>query len=155
MRKRRAEKRQIPPDPVYSSVRVQKFINKLMKDGKKSKAEKIFYQVMENIRKITKKDPLEVFNKAIDNVKPVMEVRPRRVGGATYQVPIEVPDDRAESLAMRWILKVVREQRGKPMVEKLTAELLDAYNNAGRAVKIKEQVHRMAEANKAFAHFRW
>ncbi len=155
MRKRRAEKRQIPPDPVYSSVRVQKFINKLMRDGKKSKAEKIFYQVMENLRERTGKDPLEVFNKAIENVMPIMEVRPRRVGGATYQVPIEVSPDRAESLAMRWILQVTRAQRGKPMAEKLTAELLDAYNNGGKAIKIKEQVHRMAEANKAFAHFRW
>lgn len=155
MRKRRAEKREIPPDPVYSSVRVQKFINKLMKDGKKSKAEKIFYKAMEILKEKTGKDPLEVFNKAIDNVKPILEVRPRRVGGATYQIPIEVPEDRAESLAMRWILQVVRAQRGRPTYEKLAAELLDAYNGTGKAMKIREQVHRMAEANKAFAHFRW
>ncbi len=155
MRKRRAEKRVIPPDPVYSSVRVQKFINKLMKGGKKTKAEKIFYKALEILGEKTGKDPLEVFNKAIDNVKPILEVRPRRVGGATYQIPIEVPEDRAESLAMRWIIQVIRSQRGKPTYEKLAAELLDAYNGTGKAMKIREQIHRMAEANKAFAHFRW
>lgn len=153
MRKRRAEKRVIPPDPVYSSVRVQKFINKLMKGGKKTKAEKIFYKALEILGEKTGKDPLEVFNKAIDNVKPILEVRPRRVGGATYQIPIEVPEDRAESLAMRWIIQVIRSQRGKPTYEKLAAELLDAYNGTGKAMKIREQIHRMAEANKAFAHF--
>ena len=155
MRKRRAPKREIPPDPVYGSVRVQKFINKLMWDGKKSLAERIFYNAMDEIAKRTKKNPLEVFNRALDNVRPIYEVRPRRVGGATYQIPIEVEDHRAESLAMRWIINSAREGKGRPMYLRLADEILDAYNGTGKAMKIRENVHRMAEANKAFAHYRW
>ena len=155
MRKRRAEKRQIPPDPIYGDVLVAKFINKVMLKGKKSKAERIVYRAFEIIRKRTRQDPLKIFHKALENVKPEMEVRPRRVGGATYQIPIPVPDDRGYSLAMRWIIQVARERRGKPMEIKLAEELLEAYQGRGAAVKKKEDTHRMAEANRAFAHYRW
>jgi small subunit ribosomal protein S7 len=155
MRKKRAEKREIKPDSVYGSVRLQKFINKLMWDGRKALAEKIVYTALNKIAEKTKKDPLEVFNKAIDNLKPIYEVRPRRVGGATYQVPVEVEEDRAETLAMRWILQVIRGIKGVKMVDKLVDEIIDAYNNGGKAMKIRENVHRMAEANRAFAHFKW
>ncbi|MCS7165194.1 MAG: 30S ribosomal protein S7 [Candidatus Calescibacterium sp.] len=155
MRKKRAEIREIPPDPVYNSVRVAKFINKLMWDGKKTIAEKIFYTALKKIEERTKKDGLEVFNKAIDNLKPLYEVRPRRVGGATYQVPVEVDERRGETLAMRWIIQVAREEKGRRMVDKLVDEIIEAYNGSGKAMKIKENVHRMAEANRAFAHFKW
>lgn len=155
MRKKRAEIREIPPDQVYNSVRVAKFINKLMWDGKKTIAEKIFYTAIKKIEERTKKDGIEVFNKAIDNLKPIYEVRPRRVGGATYQVPVEVDERRGETLAMRWILQVTRAEKGRRMVDKLVDEIIEAYNNGGKAMKIRENVHRMAEANRAFAHFRW
>ncbi len=155
MRKKRAEIREIPPDPVFNSVRVARFINKLMWDGKKTIAEKIFYTALKKIEERTKKDGLEVFNKAIDNLKPIYEVRPRRVGGATYQVPVEVDERRGETLAMRWLLQVTRDEKGRPMVDKLVDEIIEAYNNGGKAMKIRENVHRMAEANRAFAHFRW
>jgi len=155
MRKKRAEIREIAPDPVYNSVRVAKFINKLMWDGKKTIAEKIFYTALKKIEERTKKNGLEVFNKAIDNLKPIYEVRPRRVGGATYQVPVEVDERRAESLAMRWLIQVTREEKGRRMVDKLVDEIIEAYNNGGKAMKIRENVHRMAEANRAFAHFKW
>ncbi len=155
MRKKRAEIREIAPDPVYNSVRVAKFINKLMWDGKKTIAEKIFYTALKKIEEKTKKNGLEVFNKAIDNLKPIYEVRPRRVGGATYQVPVEVDERRGETLAMRWILQVTRAEKGRRMVDKLVDEIIEAYNNGGKAMKIRENVHRMAEANRAFAHFKW
>lgn len=155
MRKKRAEIREITPDQVFNSTRVARFINKLMWDGKKTIAEKIFYTALKKIEERTKKDGLEVFNKAIDNLKPIYEVRPRRVGGATYQVPVEVDERRGENLAMRWILQVCRAEKGKRMVDKLVDEIIEAYNNGGKAMKIRENVHRMAEANRAFAHFRW
>ncbi len=147
--------REIPPDPVYNSVLVQKLINKVMLDGKKSTAEKIVYGAMEIIRDKTKQDPLTVLEKAVQNLTPLLEVRPRRVGGATYQVPVEVPSRRGLSLALRWFVRAARERKGMPMRERLAAEILDALNNTGGAIKKKEEMHRMAEANKAFAHYRW
>ncbi len=154
-RKGTVEKRRVAPDPKYNSEVVAKFINCLMKDGKKSVARSIFYEALDIIAKRTKKDSLEVFNKALENTKPLMEVRSRRVGGATYQVPIEVRPSRAQALAIRWLINYARARSGKSMAEKLAAELLDAYNNRGGAIKKKEDTHRMAEANKAFAHYRW
>lgn len=155
MRRRRAELRQIAPDPKYNDVLVAKLINKVMKDGKKSIARKIVYNAFEIIRQRTNQDPLEVFRKAVENVKPILEVRPRRVGGATYQVPIEVRPERSISLALRWIVQYARERKGKPMMVKLAEELMAAARNEGMAVKKREDTHKMAEANKAFAHFRW
>ena len=147
--------REIPPDPVYNSVLVQKLINKVMLDGKKSIAEKIVYGAMDIIREKTKQDPLTVLEKAVQNVTPLLEVRPRRVGGATYQVPIVVPPRRGLSLALRWIVRAARERKGMPMKERLALEILDAFNNTGGAIKKRDEMHRMAEANKAFAHYRW
>lgn len=155
MRRRRAERREIAPDPVYGDVLVAKLINKVMWDGKKSIAQKIVYGAFEIIRQKTKKDPLEVFKQAVENVKPVLEVRPRRVGGATYQVPIEVQEPRRTSLALKWIVEAARAKKGKPMKEKLAEEIMAAYNNTGTAIKKKEDTHKMAEANRAFAHYRW
>jgi len=154
-RRYRPEKRQIPPDPRYNSVLVQKFINKVMKNGKKSVAEKIVYGAFDRIQERTGRDPLDVFQAAIRNTTPVLEVKPRRVGGATYQVPIEVPPDRRLSLSMRWLIHAARARKGRPMAERLADELLDAANNTGAAVKRKEDTHRMAEANRAFVHYRW
>ena len=154
-RKGRVEKRRIAPDPKYKSEVVEKFVNSLMKDGKKSTARAILYEAFNIIGDRIKKDPLEVFNKALENVKPIMEVRSRRVGGATYQVPTEVRPVRAQALAIRWLVQFARGRSGKSMAEKLAAELLDAYNNRGGAIKKKDDTHRMAEANKAFAHYRW
>lgn len=154
-RKGPVERREILPDPVYQSTLVAKFINHLMKKGKKSKAEKIFYSAMEIIRERSGEDPLKVFHQALENARPKMEVRSRRIGGATYQIPIEVPEHRAISLSMRWILNAAREREGKSMQEKLAAELLDAAQNRGAAIRKREETHRMAEANRAFAHFRW
>lgn len=148
-------KREIPPDPVYGSVLVQKFINKLMRKGKKSLAERIVYSALEEIRKKLNKDPVEVFEKAIANVAPLLEVKPRRVGGATYQVPVEVSKARGQALAMQWIRSVSRSRGGKSMVENLSLELIDAYNGVGSSIKKREDLHKTAEANKAFAHFRW
>lgn len=155
MRRRRAERREIAPDPVYGDVLVAKLINKVMWDGKKSIAQKIVYGAFEIIRQKMKKDPLEVFKQAVENVKPVLEVRPRRVGGATYQVPIEVQEPRRTSLALKWIVEAARAKKGKPMKEKLAEEIMAAYNNTGTAIKKKEDTHKMAEANRAFAHYRW
>jgi len=155
VRRRRAERREIPPDPVYGDVLVAKLINKVMWDGKKSIAQKIVYGAFEIIRQKMKKDPLEVFKQALENVKPVLEVRPRRVGGATYQVPIEVQEPRRTSLALKWIVEAARAKKGKPMKEKLAEEIMAAYNNTGAAIKKKEDTHKMAEANRAFAHYRW
>jgi len=154
-RRGRVPKRDIPPDSIYGSVLLQKFINKLMIKGKKNLSENIVYGAFEEIKKITKKDPLEVFEKAIANITPQLEVKARRVGGATYQVPVEVPKMRGQSLAIQWIRQVCRDKKGKSMVENLSAELIDASNGAGLAMKLKEDVHKTADANKAFAHFRW
>lgn len=155
MRKRRAEKRYIKPDPKFNDIIVSKFINCLMNDGKKSAARKIIYGAFDIIEDKTKKSGLEVFKQALSNVQPVIEVRSRRVGGATYQVPSEVRPERRNALAMRWI-KTYSSQRGdKTMSQKLAQELIAASNNEGSAVKKKEDTHKMAEANKAFAHFKW
>ncbi|WAM31083.1 30S ribosomal protein S7 [Caldicellulosiruptor naganoensis] len=150
------KKREILPDPVYNDKVVAKLINKVMKDGKKSIAQKIVYGAFDIVREKTGKDPLEVLEQALNNVMPVLEVRPRRVGGATYQIPIEVSPDRRLSLGLRWLVEYARERKDKrTMKEKLAAEIMDAANNTGGAVKKKEDTHRMAEANRAFAHYRW
>ena len=155
MRRRRPEKREILPDPVYGDLIVAKFINNLMKKGKKSLAEKIFYQSIEKIKKQGKVDDgIELFKKAIDNVAPMLEVKSKRIGGATYQVPIEISQGRRIALAMRWIISYSKSRKGQTMADKLAAELLAAANNDGSAVKKKEDTHRMAEANQAFSHFR-
>ncbi|BAI81231.1 30S ribosomal protein S7 [Deferribacter desulfuricans SSM1] len=154
-RRRVAKKREVLPDPVYNEVLVTKFINNLMYDGKKTLAEKIFYSAMDLIKERKGEEGIEVFKKAVENVKPILEVKSRRVGGATYQVPIEVRPDRQESLAIKWIIRAARERRERTMVERLANELIDAYENKGAAIKKREDTHRMAEANKAFAHFRW
>ncbi|HBT20984.1 MAG TPA: 30S ribosomal protein S7 [Peptococcaceae bacterium] len=148
-------KRDVPGDPVYGDKAVTKLINQVMKHGKKSLAEKIVYGAFEIIREKKKQDPLEVFHQALENVKPVLEVRARRVGGATYQVPVEVRPERRQTLAIRWIVNFARERKGKSMQEKLAAELMEAAEGQGGAVKKKEDTHKMAEANKAFAHYRW
>jgi len=148
-------KRDTQPDPIYNSKLAGRFVNVMMKQGKKSLAESIFYEAMKIIEEKTGSDGLKVFKQAIDNVKPVLEVKSRRVGGATYQVPVEVRADRRLALAMRWIVGYARKRPEKTMQEKLAAELLDAANNRGTSVKKKEDTHRMAEANKAFAHYRW
>ena len=149
------EERVILPDPRYGSDILQRFINKLMERGKKGTAESIVYTALALVEERSGRDPLEVFNQAIVNTRPAIEVKPRRVGGATYQVPVQVPDNRRESLAMRWLLQAAKSRPGRSMAEKLANELLDAYNNTGAAVKRREDTHRMAEANKAFAHYRW
>jgi small subunit ribosomal protein S7 len=147
--------REVAPDGIYATQLVTKFINSLMWGGKKSVAEAIFYESMEKIKERSQEDPLKVFKKAVENVKPVMEVKTRRVGGANYQIPVEVNPDRRTSLGIRWLITFARSRGEKGMVERLTGELLDAYNNRGAAVKKKEDTHRMAEANRAFAHYRW
>ena len=155
MRRRRPEKREILPDPVYGDLIVAKFINNLMKQGKKSLAEKIFYQSIEKIKKQGKVDDgIELFKKALENDAPVLEVKSKRIGGATYQVPIEISEGRRMALAMRWIIGYSKSRKGQTMADRLAAELLAAANNDGSAVKKKEDTHRMAEANKAFSHFR-
>ncbi|MCD6254511.1 MAG: 30S ribosomal protein S7 [Thermotogae bacterium] len=155
MRRRAAQRRAVTPDPVYNDILVAKLINKLMWDGKKTVAQKAVYKAFDYIKKKTSMDPLEVFKKAVDNVRPILEVRPRRVGGATYQVPVEVEEPRKTSLALRWIVAAARARKGRPIYLRLAQELLDAYNNTGVAVKKREDVHKMAEANRAFAHYRW
>ncbi len=147
--------RPITPDPVYSSVLAQRFINRLMLDGKKSVAERIFYSAMELLEQRAKRPALEVFESAVRNIMPVIEVRPRRVGGSTYQVPVEVRPERKVALALRWAVTNARKRAGRSMAEKLAGELFDAANNTGTSVKKKEDIHRMADANKAFAHYRW
>ncbi len=154
-RKGPVRRRPIPPDPVYNNVLVQRFINRLLVDGKKGVAERIFYDAMGIIEKKSNKPGLEVFEQALRNVMPVIEVRPRRVGGSTYQVPVEVRPERRISLAIRWIVLNARKRSGRTMKEKLAAELMDAANNTGASIKRKEDGHKMAEANKAFAHYRW
>jgi len=155
MRRRRAPERKVQPDPVYNSELVAKFINNLMWDGKRSLAQKIFYRAMEIVGERTNENPLHVFQKAIENVKPSMEVRSRRIGGANYQVPVEVRPKRQISLAIKWIVDAARKRPGRRMYEKLAAEIIDAYKGTGNAVKTRENVHKMAEANRVFAHFRW
>ena len=154
-RKGPARKREIAPDPVYNSRLVARFVNRLFTRGKKSVAEKIFYQALDEIQQKTGKPGIEVFQRAIENVTPAVEVRPRRVGGATYQVPVEVRSERRLALAIRWIVQFSRKRPGKTMVERLSAELMDAATGAGASVKKREDGYRMAEANKAFAHYRW
>ena len=148
-------RRQVAPDSVYGSDLVQKFINSMMWDGKRSTAQRTFYTAMDQIAQKTNDDPLKTFKKAVENVKPVLEVKTRRVGGANYQVPVEVNPFRRQSLAIRWLLLYARSRAGKSMVDKLADELIDASNGRGGAIKKKEDIHRMAEANKAFAHYRW
>ncbi len=154
-RRREVPKRETLPDPLFGSTLITKFINCMMLEGEKSVAEHIFYGSLDLIKDRSKEDPVKVFKKALDMVKPVLEVKSRRVGGATYQVPIEVPQDRRTSLAIRWIISNARSRSEKTMKEKLAAEILDASNNRGGSIKKKEDTHRMAEANKAFAHYRW
>ena len=154
-RRREVKKRETLPDPKYREVLVAKFINALMRQGEKNLAERIFYNSLEIVQGKTKDEPLKVFKQAMENVKPVLEVKSRRVGGATYQVPVEVRPNRRVSLAIRWIIQNAKERSEKSMPEQLAAELLDAANNRGASIKKKEDTHRMAEANKAFAHYRW
>jgi len=154
-RKRVIVKREIIPDPKYKSQLVTKFINSLMKDGKKSLAQSILYEAFEIINQKIKEDPLSIFQKALNNVKPIVEVKSRRVGGSTYQVPTEVRLSRSQALSMRWIISFTRERGEKSMAARLAGELMDAAKRRGAAVKKKEDTHRMAEANKAFAHYRW
>ena len=153
-RKRKAPKRKNYPDPKYKSEVISKFINSIMYDGKRSTAEKILYSALEKM-KAKHQDPLKVFNSAIGNVRPNLEVRSRRVGGATYQVPVEVKSNRSQALALRWLLAASRKRKNKTMAEKLFYEIMDASQNKGSAVKKREDTHKMAESNKAFAHFRW
>jgi small subunit ribosomal protein S7 len=154
-RRHRAEKREILPDPKFGNVVITKFMNSIMYEGKKSVAESIVYGALEVIEGKTKQNPIGVFEQALDNVMPSVEVRSRRVGGATYQVPVEVRHDRRQALGIRWIISASRDRNEKTMIERLSAELLDASNNRGNAVKKREDTHRMAEANRAFSHYRW
>ena len=154
-RKKRAPKRIFYPDSKYRSTVLAKFINFIMYDGKKATAEKIIYNTFDQIQEKTKQDPIKVFNDAINNVRPNLEVRSRRVGGATYQVPVEVNVKRSQTLALRWLLEASRKRKNKTMSQKLFNELMDAYQNRGAAIKKREDTHKMAESNKAFAHYRW
>ena len=154
-RKNKSVNRPVMPDVKYNSVVISKFVSRMMLDGKKATSVRIVYGALDLLKAKTDKDPLEVFLKALDNVKPMVEVKSRRVGGATYQVPIEIRDSRREALAMRWVINAARAKSGRGMDERLAAELLDAYNNTGSAYKKKEDTHKMAEANKAFSHYRW
>ncbi len=154
-RRRVAEKREVLPDPIYNSVVVTKFINGIMWEGKKTVAEKIFYGAMKQVADKTGEEPLKVFKKALENVAPALEVKSRRIGGATYQVPLEVTRDRKNTLAIRWIVGYARQRGEKTMQDRLVGELIDAMNNRGGSVKKKDEVHRMADANKAFAHYRF
>ncbi len=155
MRKRRAVKRDVLPDPIYNSKLVTKLINSIMLDGKKGIAQKILYDAFDMVKEKTSQDPMEVFGKAMENIKPALEVKSRRVGGANYQVPIEVKADRSQALALRWLVQYARLRGGHSMAENLANEIIDASNGVGAAVKKREDTHRMAEANKAFAHYRW
>jgi len=154
-RRHRAEKREIIPDPKFGDVVLTKFMNSVMKDGKKSAAESIVYGALDQIEDKAKQNPLEMFHQALENVMPTLEVRSRRVGGATYQVPVEVRNERRQALAIRWIITAARARGENTMIERLSGELLDAANNRGTAVKKREDTHRMAEANRAFSHYRW
>lgn len=154
-RKKKSVRRPLRPDPRYHSELVAKFINSMMHKGKKSLAERLFYRAMDIVKEKSGKESLEVFQKALENVKPYLEVRSRRVGGATYQVPVEVTQNRRTTLAIRWIISFARLRKGMAFSRKLAAELMDAYQNQGEAIKKKQNTHKMAEANKAFAHYRW
>ena len=154
-RRRRPAKRDILPDPKFGSTLVTKFINCMMLKGKKGVAETIFYRAMDIIREKTQKDPVDVFVQALENVKPLVEVKSRRVGGATYQVPVEIRPERKQALGIRWIIHNSRNRSEKTMFQRLSGELLDAFNNTGTSIKKKEDTHKMAEANKAFAHYKW
>ena len=154
-KKKKKKWQKIKPEPLYRDMQVSKFINHVMRKGKKELARRILYEAFDIIKKETKKDPLKIFGLALQNVGPLMEVRSRRVGGATYQVPIQVRPVRKESLAMRWIITAAKSKKGRPMKEKLAGELMDDAENKGAAVKKKRDIHRMAEANRAFAHFAW
>jgi small subunit ribosomal protein S7 len=153
--RRKIKKYPVLPDPVYNNIDVAKFINQIIKKGKKTIARKIVYGAFDIIKEKTKKEPLEVFETALENASPLLEVKSKRIGGATYQVPVEVRGDRKLALAMRWLIKGAKQKKGKPMKEKLADELMDAVNNTGWAIKKKRDTHRMAEANRAFAHFAW
>ncbi len=156
MRRRRADRREVIPDPKFNNKLISRFINMLMIDGKKWNAESIVYGSLDIVAQKTQKaDPMEVLNKAIDNVRPLLELKSRRVGGATYQIPVEVRGDRGASLALRWIRNAARSRKGKPMKQRLADEILEAFNGQGTAVKKKEEIHKMAEANRAFSHYRW
>jgi small subunit ribosomal protein S7 len=154
-RRHRAERREILPDPKFGNLKVSRFMNSVMRQGKKSVAESIVYGALSTIEQKIKQNPIAVFEQALDNVMPSVEVRSRRVGGATYQVPVEVRPERRQTLAIRWIIDAAHERNEKTMVDKLSGELLDASNNRGNAVKKREDTHRMAEANRAFSHYRW
>ena len=154
-RRNRAEVREVALDPIYNSTVVTKVINQVMLDGKKGIAQKVVYKAMETAGKKLNAEPIDVFNKALENLKPVLEVKSRRVGGSTYQVPVEIRQERRQTLAIRWLVSFARKRTERTMASKLAGELVDAYNNAGNAFKKKEDVHRMAEANKAFASYRW
>ena len=155
MRKRRAVVREVLPDPVFKSKVVTKLINRIMVDGKKGVAEKILYEAFDIVKERTKEEPVTVFEKALENIKPQLEVKSRRVGGSNYQVPIEVSETRSQTLGLRWLVNFARLRGGKSMAENLANEIIDASNGTGNAVKKKEDTHRMAEANKAYAHFKW
>ena len=155
MRKRRAVKRDVLADPIYNSKVVTKLINTIMKDGKKGLAQKIFYGAMDIVKEKTNQEPMDVLNKALENIMPQLEVKSRRVGGANYQVPVEVKADRKQALGLRWLINYARLRGGHSMAENLANEIIDASNNTGAAVKKREETHRMAEANKAFAHYKW
>jgi small subunit ribosomal protein S7 len=154
-RRHRAEKREIIPDPKFGDTVISKFMNSVMYDGKKSEAEAIVYGALETIEQKVRQDPVVVFHQALDNVMPQLEVRSRRVGGATYQVPVEVRVDRRQALAIRWLISAARARNERTMIERLSGELMDASNNRGNAVKKREDTHKMAEANRAFSHYRW
>ncbi|NLN15403.1 MAG: 30S ribosomal protein S7 [Tissierellia bacterium] len=154
-RKGHVAKREVMPDPVYNEVVISKLINKVMLDGKKGVAQKIVYGALELVAEQTGEDPIEVFNRAMDNIMPVLEVRARRLGGATYQVPVEVRPERRETLGLRWLVNYARQRGEKTMIERLAREIIDASNGVGASVKKREDTHKMAEANKAFAHYRW
>jgi small subunit ribosomal protein S7 len=154
-RRREVPKRVIAPDPKYKNTLVSKFINGLMRKGKKTISRRIFYDAMDIVERRSKEEPVKVFEQAMENIKPVLEVRSRRVGGATYQIPVEVRTDRRQALAIRWLVGFSKKRGEKSMAQRLAGELLDAYNKRGTAFKKKEDTHRMAEANKAFAHYRW
>ena len=154
-RRRAAEKRDVLPDPKYGDTAVSKFMNSLMIDGKKSAAERIVYGAFDSMRQKAKQEPLDMFKEAVNNVRPMIEVRSRRVGGATYQVPVEVRPDRRQALAIRWLIDAARKRGENTMTARLAGELMDAANNRGTAVKKREDTHRMADANKAFSHYRW
>ena len=155
MRKRQAIKRDVLKDPIYNSKMITKLINGIMLDGKKGTAQKILYNALDIVKEKTKKDPIEVLNQAFENIKPALEIKSRRIGGSNYSVPMEVREDRANALTLRWLIQYAKSRNGKGMAENLAAEIIDASNGVGGAVKKREDTHKMAEANKAYAHYRW